>query len=151
MCLTDAGIAGLIASGTVLLFYQEFPSCTHKISKLLNYRGKRTTWFSAAGMITTFIKMDALYNTVVCAAAQIDEFCDAEDIAINVSFLVIIIIVGIIISDVHQLCLHLKRAESVRPTWIQVAALFYLHCDGNMFSILYPDRQPSTTGLCLWL
>lgn len=146
-CLLNSSIAGMIASGSVLVFYQEIPACMRKVKKLLKYKEKTTLWFATSEMITVFIKLDALYNTVVREAAQIDEFCDPKGIAINVAFIVIFVLVATALMTVN--CLYvIKELKELRQrgfNWL----VYFTYINGNLLSNLPHIRPPSATGLCL--
>ena len=94
-CISNNNIAATISSGCALLLFIEYPTCLHRIAKLRGLKETKTGWFSASGMIALFIKLDALFNTVVIATSDIDDFCNEVDIAINVSFLIICVLTGI--------------------------------------------------------
>lgn len=100
-CVMASKISATIASGAALMFYHDFAACMHKLTKLIGHKEKITAWFSAAGMITIFIKSDSLFNAVVEAAATIDDYCDAEDVAINAAFLVITVVAGLSLMTVN--------------------------------------------------
>ena len=75
-CISNNNIAATISSGFALLLFIEYPTCLHRIAKLHGLRETNTGWFSASGIIAVFIKLDALFNTVVIATADIDDFCN---------------------------------------------------------------------------
>ncbi len=119
-CIKAFQIYASIASGVALIFYHNVISCMHQFTKLIGHKEKLTTWFSAAGMITVFIKMDSLFNAVVEAAAVIDDYCDPEDVAINTVFMIIIVITGIIFMTVN--CFYvldlLQKSNQQDLNWI---------------------------------
>ena len=142
-CIINNSIAATIASGVALLLFIEFPPCMHKIAKLHSLKDNTTGWFAASGMIALFIKLDALYNTVVIATADIDDFCNREDVAINTIFLIICIITGtvlIIINGVYSVDL-LKKSEHKHYTWVVYVALVLLLLCLPLF-LLTDNAQP---------
>lgn len=142
-CLSYNKVAAMIASGSALLFFIEFPTCFHRIVKLLDYKEKNTGWFSASGMIGTYIKIDALYNTVVVAAADVDDFCNNIDISINTTFLLICILtgIGLMVVNSHYAATLLKKSEHKQHSWIAYFVFIILALLFPLF-LLTDNRQP---------
>ena len=124
-CISNNNIAATISSGFALLLFIEYPTCLHRIAKLHGLRETNTGWFSASGMIALFIKLDALFNTVVIATADIDDFCNEVAVAINVSFLVICVLTGIVLMAVNSVYAahQLQTSDQKQYTWIAYLAL----------------------------
>ena len=104
----------------------EHPTCLHRIAKLRGgLKETNTGWFSASGMIALFIKLDALFNTVVIATADIDDFCNEVAVAINLSFLVICVLTGIVMMAVNSVYAahQLQTSDQKQYTWIAYLAL----------------------------
>lgn len=99
-CINNNRIAAVICLGLALMFYHVFPSCLHKIAKHKNMDDVSTGWYSASNMMTTILKIDALF-TVVAIMAQTTDFCSTTDVTISVSFFVICIVVGVSVMVVY--------------------------------------------------
>lgn len=132
--------AATISSGVALLLFIEFPTCVHRIGGL---NENTTGWFSASGMIAQFIKLDALFNTVVIATADIDNFCNTADIAINTSFLLICVLTGSVLMTINSIYAAnlLKNSDHKHYTWIAYLALAALLICLPMF-LLTDNLQP---------
>lgn len=140
-CFTRNKVASMIASGSALLFFIEFPICLRRINKLLDYEEKSTGWFSASGMIATYITIDALFNTVASATADIDDLCNATDISINVAFVVVCIVIGsglMIVNSIHDATL-LREAKN--DSWIVHFSCIVLVICFPLF-LLTDNQQP---------
>ena len=142
-CISNNNIAATISSGCALLLFIEYPTCLHRIAKLRGLKETKTGWFSASGMIALFIKLDALFNTVVIATADIDDFCNEVDIAINVSFLIICVLTGIVLMTVNSFyAAHLlKKSDHKQYAWISYLALVILSICLPLF-LLTNNPQP---------
>ena len=86
------------------------------------------------------IALYALFNTVVIATADIDDFCNEVDIAINVSFLMICVLTGIVLMTVN--CFYaLKKSDHKQYAWISYLALAVLSICFPLF-LLTNNPQP---------
>ena len=102
-CMLHYRIAGTIASGSAVLIFKKYPGFEIQFNELVGFTHSAKVWFSAAEMITLFIIFDALYNTVVAAASEVGQSCNFEDLAVDISFIVILMISGPIIVTVNLL------------------------------------------------
>lgn len=100
VCVENNRIAAIILLGLALIFYQLFPVCIRKIAEFKNIEHTSHGWFSASYMMTTILKIDALF-TVVAIMAQTSDFCSRTDLSISVAFLIICVIVGISLMFVY--------------------------------------------------
>lgn len=90
-----------------------------------------------------FIKMDALFSTVVVATADPDDFCNKVDLTINISFLVICIVTGIalmIVNGVHT-AHQLEKSDHEHHIWIVYLTLVLLSIYFPLF-LLTDNSQP---------
>lgn len=96
-CMDGIRITAVITLGLALMFYQLFPSCLRKVAKLSEIDLPKTTgWYSASDLMTTMLKVDALF-TVVAVMAQTTDFCGTIDLSISIAFLIISVVVGIVL------------------------------------------------------
>lgn len=141
-CISNNNIAATISSGVALLLFIEFPSCMHRVTELIGIEENTTGWFSASGMIALFIKLDALFNTVVIATADIDDFCNTADVAINASFLLICVLTGSILMIINGIyAANLLKKDHKEYTWIVYLALGALLICLPLF-LLIDNPQP---------
>lgn len=114
-CRLNNRIAAIIASGTALLIIKKYPGVQMQFHSIVGYKDKAQVWFSAAEMIVLFVIFDALFNTVVAAAQETGRSCGAEDIGVEVAFLVILVVVGALFVTINCIFAIKKSDKKVHP------------------------------------
>ena len=99
-CVENNRIAAILILGCALIYLHLGPPCINKISDLMGIKHESVGWYSASDMITTILKIDAVF-TVVAIMAQTTDFCSTTDKSISLAFLIICILVGIVLMIVY--------------------------------------------------
>ena len=137
-CMENNRIAAVITLGLALMFYHLFPPCLHKVATLCELP-EPTPWYSASSMMTTILKVDALF-TIVVIMAQTTDFCSNVDLSISVAFLVISVVVGIILMIVYS-AISYSSNQDKEWRWIVPLACILLVVIFPMY-ILADNLQP---------
>lgn len=93
-CVENNRIASVLCLGGTLIIYHLLPPCMHRVHKFFNLDEDSDHWYTASSIITTIIKIDALF-TVVAIMAQTQEFCSAADMGISTGFFILCLLVGV--------------------------------------------------------
>lgn len=137
-CVENNRIAAVITLGLALVLYHLLPPCLHQVATLCEL-SESTSWYSASSMITTIIKVDALF-TVVAIMAQTTEFCGNVDLSISVAFLVISLVVGIALMIFYSYVSY-KSIKDKEWGWIVPLACVLLVIMFPMY-VLADNLQP---------
>lgn len=113
-CRVNNRIAATISSGSALLIIKKYPGVQVQFHHLVGFKDNSQVWFSAAEMVVLFVIFDALYNTVIAAAGDTGTTCDTEAIAVDVAFLVILVLVGVLFVTINFLFALKKSEKSMR-------------------------------------
>lgn len=143
-CVNINRILSVVCLGCTLIIFHLIPPCLKKIAeyKKLN---NNDHWYAASNIITTIIKVDALF-TVVAIMAQTSEFCSDADLGISAAFFVISIFVGWGLMGAYATisCFILDDANS-KPLWLVPLATVALAIS-LPFYILADNEQPLDCG-----
>ena len=112
-CRLNNRVASTICSGTALLILKKYPGVQVQFHAIVGFQDTAKVWFSAADMVVLFVIFDSLYNTVVAAAAETGETCGVEDIGVEVCFLVILILLGVLFVTINCLFAIKKSPKSL--------------------------------------
>lgn len=85
----------MICLGSALAYFNLIPPCLDRIFKFYQFKDMHSDWFSSTAMIATFIKIDALFNTVNLAAERADQQCSSFTVAITTVFIILCIVWGL--------------------------------------------------------
>ena len=125
-CIENNRIAAIIALGFALMFYQLFPMCIRKIADYNQIEHTSTGWYSASDMMTTILKIDAVF-TVVAIMAQTNDFCSRTDVSISVAFFIICLVVGISLMFVYCSVSALELSNNNNTeAWCWIAPLTFI-------------------------
>ena len=115
-CVNANRIISVISLGCTLVIYHLLPPCLDKIAK--HWKLKSTDhWYTASNIITTIVKVDALF-TVVAIMAQTSEFCSSADLGISAAFFVVSIVVGWALMGVYAAISYLILDEHANHSWL---------------------------------
>ena len=123
-CFGVCQLVATICLGGALAYFQVIPPCLKKIAKSFDYEEKVNSFFSAAGLVTIYIKIDALFNTISLASSKLKNSCSSFTIFVTSIFLVGCILLGLVITLVHFLCA--LKVLQVRKTCCERKVLSFL-------------------------
>lgn len=142
-CVENNRIASVICLGCTLIIYHLLPPILKKFAEYANLDND-DHWYTASNIITTIVKVDALF-TVVAIMAQTSDFCSDADLGISGAFFIISILVGWGLMIVYGILSYWILDDKSRITWLVPVATVTLALCFPLY-ILADNEQPLDCG-----